>query len=106
MLRGSIGSGDAGDRKEDQMRARTGLLVTALTLAASGVCANSAAASAPPTPDYGLSGACNMTNPNAAFGMFTISQAVANPNGWDVGMTKAILNSNGGVFPDNCGGPS
>jgi hypothetical protein len=93
------------------MKARATLLVTALALAASGAGASSAAATAPPTPDYGLSGACNMTNPNAAFGMFTISQFAANSangssNGWNGGMITAILKSNGGTFPDNCGGPS
>jgi hypothetical protein len=45
-----------------------------------------------------------MTNPNAAFGMFTIAGSVANPNGFDVGMIKAILNTNGGTIPDNCQG--
>lgn len=57
-----------------------------------------------PTPDYGLTGACNMTNPNAAFGMFTIAGSRANPNGFDVGMIIAILNTNGGTVPDNCQG--
>ena len=55
-----------------------------------------------PTPDYGLTGACSMTNPNAAFGMFTIAGSRANPNGFDVGMIIAILNTNGGTIPDNC----
>lgn len=87
------------------MRARTTLLVTALTLAASGAGAGVAAATPGPTPDYGLTGACNMTNPNAAFGMFTIAQSHANPNGFDVGMIKAILNTNGGTIPANCMGP-
>ncbi len=50
-------------------------------------------------------GACNMTNTNAAFGMFTIAGSVANPNGFDVGMIKAILNTNGGTIPENCTGP-
>ena len=45
-----------------------------------------------------------MTNTNAAFGMFTIVGSVANPNGFDVGMIKAILNTNGGTIPDNCQG--
>jgi hypothetical protein len=86
------------------MRARTTLLVTALTLAASGAGASVAAATPGPTPPYGLTGACNMTNPNAAFGMFTIAGSVANPNGFDVGMIKAILNTNGGTIPENCQG--
>jgi hypothetical protein len=87
-----------------QMRARTALLVTALTLASSGAGASVAAATPGPTPDYGLTGACNMTNPNAAFGMFTIAGSVANPNGFDVGMIIAILKTNGGTVPENCGG--
>jgi hypothetical protein len=58
-----------------------------------------------PTPDYGLTGACNMTNPNAAFGMFVVAGSVANPNGFDVGMITAILNTNNGTIPQNCMGP-
>jgi len=45
-----------------------------------------------------------MTNPNAAFGMFTIAGSVANPNGFEVGMIIAILSTNGGTIPENCGG--
>jgi hypothetical protein len=86
------------------MRARTTLLVTALTLAASGAGASGAAAVPGPTPPSGLTGACNMTNPNAAFGMFTVAGSVANPNGFEGGMITAILNTNGGTVPDNCGG--
>jgi hypothetical protein len=87
------------------MRARNFLLVTALTLAAGGAGTGVAAATPGPTPDFGLTGACNMTNPNASFGMFTIAGSVANPNGFDVGMIKAIYNTNGGTIPDNCTGP-
>ena len=86
------------------MRARTTVLVTAVTLAAAGAGASVAAATPGPTPPYGLTGACNMTNPNAAFGMFTIAGSVANPNGFDGGMITAILNTNGGTIPENCGG--
>jgi hypothetical protein len=86
------------------MRARTTLLVTALTLATSGAGASGAAAIPGPTPPYGLTGACNMTNPNAAFGMFTVAGSVANPHGFEEGMITAILNTNGGTVPDNCGG--
>lgn len=50
-----------------------------------------------------LTGAFNMTNPNAAFGMFRIAGSVANPNGFDGAMITAILNTNGGTIPDNCG---
>ena len=86
------------------MRARKILLVAALTLAASGASANVAVATPGPTPPYGLTGACNMTNPNAAFGMFTVAGSVANPHGWEGGMITAILNTNGGTIPDNCQG--
>lgn len=81
------------------------LFVTALTIAVSVAGAGVAAATPGPTPDFGLTGACNMTNPNASFGMFTIAQAHANPNGFDVGMIIAILNTNGGTIPQICGGP-
>jgi hypothetical protein len=86
------------------MRVRTTVLVTAVTLLASGAGASVAAATPGPTPPYGLTGACNMTYPNAAFGMFTIAGSVANPNGFDGGMITAILNTNGGTIPDICGG--
>ena len=86
------------------MRARTTVLVTALTLAASGAGAGVAAATPGPTPDEGLTGACNMTNTPAAFGMFDVAGSHANANGFDVGMIIAILNTNGGTIPENCGG--
>jgi hypothetical protein len=86
------------------MRARRTLLVTALTLAAGGAGAGVAAATPGPTPDEGLTGACNMTNTNAAFGMFTIAGSHANPNGFDGGMIIAILNTNGGPIPETSGG--
>jgi hypothetical protein len=53
----------------------------------------------------GLTGACNMTNTNAAFGMFAIAGSRANANGFDGGMITAILNTNGGIIPENCQGP-
>ncbi len=80
------------------------MLVSALTLAFSGAGAGVAAATPGPTPVNGLTGACNMTNPNAAFGMFEIAGAHANTHGWDEGMITAILNTNGGIIPENCGG--
>ena len=86
------------------MRARTTLLVTALALAASGAGASVAAAIPGPTPVNGLTGACNMTNPNAAFGMFEVAGSHANPNGFEEGMITAILNTNGGTVPEDCGG--
>jgi hypothetical protein len=86
------------------MRVRRTLLVTALTLGVSGAGGSVAAAAPGPHPIYGLTGACNMTNPNAAFGMFTIAGSVANPHGFEDGMITAILNTNGGTIPDNCQG--
>ena len=87
---------------------RTVLLRTILAIGASAalvVTAPAVAGATPgPTPPYGLTGACNMTNPNAAFGMFTIAGSRANPNGFEVGMIIAILNTNGGTVPDNCQG--
>ena len=86
-----------------QRRARTTLLVTALTLAASGAGAGVAAATPGPTLNEGLTGACNMTSTHAAFWMFTVAGSHANPNGFDVGMILAIQKTNGGTVPDNCG---
>jgi hypothetical protein len=87
---------------------RTVLLRIILTIGASAALVTAlpgaAGATPGPTPDYGLTGACNMTNPNAAFGMFTIAGSRANPNGFDIGMIIAILNTNGGTIPDNCQG--
>ena len=85
-------------------RVRTVVLLTALTAAASGAGGSGAAATPGPTPPYGLTGACNMTNPNAAFGMFDVAGQVADPHGFDEGMITAILNTNGGTVPENCGG--
>ena len=84
------------------MRSRTTLLVTALTLAATSAGAGVAAETPGPTPNEGLTGACNMTNSHAAFGMFTIAGSRANANGFDGGMITAILNTNGGTVPANC----
>lgn len=74
------------------MRARTPLLVAALTLAASGAGANVAAAFAPPNPVYGTNGACNMVNPNAQFGM--LDKAVQGGPGL-AGMFNAIYITTG-----------
>jgi hypothetical protein len=83
------------------------LLVTALTLAASAGGTGVAMAAAPVTPVNGSAGACNMTNANAAYGMFTISQFRANPNGWDAGMGTAINNSTANsTSQGNCGVPT
>lgn len=86
------------------MRARAIPLVVALTLAVSAAGSGIAAAAPGPTPDGGLTGACNMTNTHAAFGMFTIAGSVANVKGFGGGMITAIQNTNGGTIPDNCTG--
>jgi hypothetical protein len=49
-----------------------------------------------PPPGGILGGRCR-----TAFGMFTIAGSHANANGWDGGMITAILNTNGGIVPDN-----
>jgi hypothetical protein len=74
------------------MRTRMVLLVTALALAASGAGAGAAAAIPGPTPNEGLTGACNMTSSHAAFGMF--EKAVQSGPGLE-GMFTAIINSGG-----------
>ena len=51
-----------------------------------------AAASPGPTPNEGLTGACNMTSTHAAFGMFEM--APQSGPGFD-GMIRAIINSGG-----------
>lgn len=85
--------------------ARSTLLVMGLTLAACVAGASVAGATAPGTNRiYNLPGACNMTNSDAGYGMFTFSQSVANPHGWDEG--AALNNSTGGNPPENCGRPS
>ena len=63
------------------------------------------AATPGPTPNEGLTGACNMTSSHAAFGMFEVAGNHANAHGWEDGMIRAILNTNGGTIPDNCQGP-
>jgi hypothetical protein len=78
--------------RRSPMRARTTVLATALTLAASGAGASVAAASAPPNPIYGTSGACNMVNPKAQFGM--LDKAVQGGPGL-AGMFTAIFNTTG-----------
>jgi hypothetical protein len=81
------------------IRARTTLLVTALTVAASGAGASVAAASAPPNPVYGGSGgACNMINPPPAPHM--LSNPVQQGPGL-AGMFNAMFHS-AGVSDGNC----
>jgi hypothetical protein len=78
--------------RSTKMRRRIAVLAAAVTLAASGAGASVAAASAPPNPVYGTSGACNMVNPNAQFGMLT--KAVQGGPGL-AGMFTAIFNTTG-----------
>ena len=85
-------------------RLRRGAVLFVLVLAGLASSGGIAAAVPRPTPQEGLTGACNMTNTNASFGMFTIAGSHANANGYDGGMITAILNTNGGTIPDNCQG--
>ncbi len=64
--------------------------------AAFAIGAGTAMATPSPTPDQGLTGACNMTNTNATYGMFTIAaNTPAGGNGFN-GMIGAIIHT----FPD------
>ena len=83
-------------------RLRRGTVVFSIVVAGLASSGGIAAAVPSPTPQEGLTGACNMTNTNASFGMFTIAGSRANTNGFDGGMITAILNTNGGTIPDNC----
>ncbi len=74
------------------MSVRTTVLVAALTLAATGAGSGAAAAFAPPNPVYTTSGACNMVNPNAQFGM--LDKAVTGGPGL-AGMFNAISITSG-----------
>jgi hypothetical protein len=74
------------------MSARKTVLVTALTFTASCAGASVAAATPGPTPVNDLTGACNMTNTHAEFGMF--ERAVQSGPGLD-GMFTAIINTGG-----------
>jgi hypothetical protein len=74
------------------VRRRTALLVVALTLAASDAGASVAAASAPPNPVWGTSGACNMVNPPAQPHM--LGNPVQSGPGL-AGMFTAMFNSAG-----------
>jgi hypothetical protein len=76
---------------------RRGIVLFSIVLAGLASSGGMAAATPGPTPDGGLIGACNMTNANASFGMFTIAGFHANVNGFEVGMVKAILNTGGGT---------
>jgi hypothetical protein len=68
-------------------------LAASVAGAALAISVGTASATPGPTPDQGLTGACNMTNTNAEFGMFTIAaNTPAAGNGFN-GMIVAIINS-------------
>jgi hypothetical protein len=71
---------------------RRGAVLSSIVLAGLASSGGIAAAAPGPTPDEGLTGACNMTNTHAAFGMF--DKAVQSGPGLD-GMFTAIINSGG-----------
>jgi hypothetical protein len=67
-----------------------------LSVVLAGLVLPGVAAAAPgPTPNEGLTGACNMTSTHAAFGMF--ERAPQSGPGFD-GMIRAIINSGGDCF--------
>ena len=70
--------------------------VVLFSLVLAGLVPTGGAAAAPgPTPNDGLTGACNMTSTHAAFGMF--EKAPQSGPGFD-GMIGAIINSGGDCF--------
>jgi hypothetical protein len=65
-----------------------------------------AAAGPGPTPDGGLTGACNMTNANATPGMNNaINQSLKTTANGVNGMIIAIVNSDGGTAQSLCPPP-
>jgi hypothetical protein len=76
--------------------------MAAAAIAASGAGASVAAATPGPTSDQGLTGACNMTNTQAFFGMFT--KAPQSGPGVD-GVINAINITNGTTEPPCPSGP-
>lgn len=82
---------------------RRGAVLFSIVVSSLAAFGGTATAAPGPTPDQGLTGACNMTNTNASFGMFTKApQSGPGVNG----MITAIDNTNGGTIPENCTGPS
>ena len=77
-------------------RLRRGTILFSIVLAALVPAGGIAAAQGPgPTPNEGLTGACNMTNSHAAFGMF--ERAPQSGPGFE-GMIRAIINTGGDCF--------
>lgn len=73
-------------------RLRRGAVFFSMVLASLVLSVGTAAATPGPTPNEGLTGACNMTSTHAAFGMF--EKAVQSGPGLD-GMFRAIINTGG-----------
>ena len=71
---------------------RRAAVVFSIVLAGLVLSGGVAAAAPGPTPNEGLTGACNMTSTHAAFGMF--ERAVQSGPGLE-GMLRAIINSGG-----------
>ena len=71
---------------------RRGAVLFSIVLAGLASSGGIAAAAPGPTPDEGLTGACNMTSTHAAFGMFEM--AVQSGPGLE-GMFTAIINTGG-----------
>ncbi len=76
-------------------RLRRGTVLSSIVLASLISSGGIAAAAPGPTPNEGLTGACNMTSTHAAFGMF--EKAPQSGPGFD-GMIGAIINSGGDCF--------
>lgn len=76
-------------------RLRRGAVLFSIVLAGLVPSGGIAAAAPGPTPNEGLTGACNMTSTHAAFGMF--EKAPQSGPGVD-GMITAIINSGGDCF--------
>ena len=73
-------------------RLARGAVFFSIVLAGLVLSGGTAAATPGPTPNEGLTGACNMTSTHAAFGMF--ERAVQSGPGLD-GMFRAIMNTGG-----------
>ena len=71
---------------------RRGAVLFSIVLACVVFSGGTAAAQPGPTPNEGLTGACNMTSTHAAYGMF--EKAVQSGPGLD-GMFRAIINTGG-----------
>ena len=74
---------------------RRGAVLFSIVLACVVLSGGTAAAQPGPTPNEGLTGACNMTSTHAAFGMF--EKAPQSGPGFE-GMIGAIINSGGTCF--------